>query len=117
LPVQPNPGLRNANGLGAIERWSMKTGKPLLMPSTRLWQRSRHETLMSKYFSSRRHQFCHQPPRPDELQKRHIDFSSYPGARNRVIPQPLAQVPSRHGIPLQLAFTGLAIVPPVTGPW
>ena len=76
--------------------------------------RSEFETLFTEYFVSLEaiHDAAKNLKRWMKPQKRRVDLMTYPGARNRVIPQPLGVVGVivPWNFPLNLSFTPLAAI-------
>jgi coniferyl-aldehyde dehydrogenase len=114
--AEPNPDLeqRKKDLLGLKSMLSENREAIIDAISEDYGNRSRHETMLAEFimvldgfnFAAKRLK------KWMKTQKREIDFSLYPGAKNRVIPQPLGVVGVivPWNFPIQLTFTPLAYI-------
>ena len=114
--ADPNPDfLRRKADLLALKRMVIENQEAMIAAiSSDYGNRSRHETLIAEIlfvldglqFALKHLQRWMKP------QRRHVDLTSFPGARNRVIPQPLGVVGVivPWNFPLQLALGALTYI-------
>jgi len=114
--ADPNPGLEQREAdLLALKRLLSENRDAIAEAISKDYgNRSRHETMLAEIImvlDGVKFVLKHLK-RWLKTQKREIDFSLYPGARNRVIPQPLGVVGVivPWNFPVQLAFTPLTYI-------
>ena len=114
--ADPNPGLeqRKADLLALKNMLSENTDALVEAINNDYGNRSRHETLIAELILALDgiHHASKNLNKWMKIQRRHIDFTTYPGSKNRVIPQPLGVVGVivPWNFPLQLCFVPLTCI-------